>query len=226
MKTIELNPALGVRVPPRPRTDETWTFLSATEIDALLSCDAIPERHRLVYAVAIYTGLRKGELWGLRWSDVVLKGDRPELVVRHSYRGPTKSGRIRRVPLLAQARDALERWAKLSPGIAGALVWPREDGGCHTESYSAEWERWKTRAGIERRVRFHDLRHTCASHLAMGTWGQSWRLEEIRDWLGHSTVTVTERYAHLGADSIAEKARLMDVSGKQSGKQKRTKGKR
>ena len=55
----------------------------------------------------------------------------------------------------------------------------------------------KTVAGIARPVRFHDLRHTCASHLLQGTWGRAWRLEELKDFLGHSSITVTQRYAHL-----------------------------
>lgn len=37
---------------------------------------------------------------------------------------------------------------------------------------------WKQRARIARHVRFHDLRHTCASQLVMGTWGRGWRIEE------------------------------------------------
>lgn len=102
---------------PPGRSDESegdaWTFLTREEIDAVTTSSAIPERHRIVYAVAIYSGLRKGELWGLRWADVVLDGPRPELVVKHSYRGPTKSRKVRRVPLLGPALDA-QRYAHLS----------------------------------------------------------------------------------------------------------------
>lgn len=72
----------------------------------------------------------------------------------------------------------------------------------------------KSRVGISRDVRFHDLRHTCASHLVMGTWGTTWTLEQIRELLGHSTIRVTERYAHLGIDSIHAKAR--ETPGPQS----------
>ena len=51
------------------------------------------------------------------------------------------------------------------------------------------------KAGIKRRVRWYDLRHTCVSSLVAGWWGKPRRLEEVRDLLGHSSVEVTERYA-------------------------------
>lgn len=162
--------------------------------------------------MAIFTGLRAGELWGLRWTDVHLDGDTPELVVRHSYRGPTKGGRVRRVPLLRQAREALTAWRVSAPGIGTALVFPADGGGCHAEGYEAGWATWGRRAGIERRVRFHDLRHTCGSHLVQGTWGKPMRLEDVRQWLGHASVTTTERYAHLAPEGLAGQAREMDAA--------------
>ena len=51
-------------------------------------------------------------------------------------------------------------------------------------------------------MRFHDLRHTCASHLLMGTWGRAWKIEEVCAFLGHSDITVTQRYAHLSPDHL------------------------
>lgn len=205
---IKSNPALGLRVPRTPRTDEPWTYLSASEAEAVMSCAQIPERERTVFTVAILTGLRAGELWGLRWADVLLEGDRAELVVRHSFGGPTKTGRVRRVPLLPRARAALTTWREQSPGIGHALVWPARHGGCHGKGYDAQWSRWRRVAGIERAVRLHDLRHTCASHLVMGTWCPRLRLEDVRQWLGHSSVTVTERYAHLAPSALHEAARI------------------
>jgi integrase len=53
-------------------------------------------------------------------------------------------------------------------------------------------------SGITRRVRWHDLRHTCASSLVAGWWGgRPWRLEEVREMLGHTSIKVTERYSPL-----------------------------
>ena len=65
---------------------------------------------------------------------------------------------------------------------------------------------YSKRLGFGRLVRFHDLRHTCASHLIMGTWGVQWSLSEIAAFLGHSDTEVTERYAHLSPDYLHGKA--------------------
>ena len=67
-------------------------------------------------------------------------------------------------------------------------------------------EGWKTKLGIERRVRFRDLRHTCASHLVMGAWGTQWTLQEVAAFLGHADTTVTEIYAYLSPDHLHRRA--------------------
>jgi integrase len=199
---IPSNPALGVSVPRVARLDEPWTFLVAYEVERLLGLP-LRDEQRSIFTTAIFTGLRGGELWGLRWRDVRLAGDRPELHVCRSYRGPTKSGKTRHVPLLAPALEALRAWKALRPGVGDALVFPAGGGGCHAEGFDAGLLRALRLAGVERRVRFHDLRHTCASHLVMGTWApRPLRLEAVKTWLGHSTLTVTERYAHLGPDEL------------------------
>ncbi len=170
---VPSNPADGVRVPKVPRTEETWTYLSSDEIERLVApFEASTDRERehwtmqrIVLTVAIYTGVREGELWGMRWCDVQFEGQ-PEVVVRHSYRGPTKGGRVRRVPLLPRALAALKEWRKIAGGIGAALVFPGraakgDDGlqGCHCKGYDAGLAGALARAGIKRTVRFHDLRH-------------------------------------------------------------------
>ncbi len=211
------NPAKDVRVPARPSTADTWSYLTPAEIGAVTSCPEIDEENRLLLTVAIYTGLRQGELWGIHWSDVYLDGNRPELVVRHSHTGPTKNGKIRHVPLLGPALVALKRLKELHPRRTVGLVFTTVTGCRRPKSDDAGWrdrrlskdvikQGHKTLAGITRRVRFHDLRHTCASHLLMGTWGRAWKLEEVRDFLGHSDISVTQRYAHLSADHLQRAA--------------------
>ncbi len=190
------------------RTEEAWTFLSAAEIEALTRCEAIPDPERAIYTVALYTGLRQGELWALRWEDVRLEGV-AEITVRGSHQGPTKNRRVRRVPLLPGAVEALARL----PGPRRGVVFPKGSGGQRRPDDDARWapvmrangpaNGYRMRAGITRRVRFHDLRHTCASHLVMGTWGITLSLMETAQWLGHSSLSVTQRYAHLCPDRLA-----------------------
>lgn len=206
---IASNPAADLRVPAALYTREPWTYLEPREIAALLGCEAIPEPFRLLYAVAVYTGLRKGELWGLRWGDVALAGQRPHVMVRRSRDSAPKNGKHRMVPLLAPARVALERLRQLADRTGSdALVFPARDGGMRRRDNDARWPEYRKLAGITRPVRFHDLRHTCASLLLMGAWGRAWRLERVRDFLGHSDVAVTQRYAHLSPDHLHDEAAL------------------
>ncbi len=215
---LESNPAREVKVPKMGDKEEKWTYLTPEEIEAVVSSPHIPEPARLIYTVAIYTGLRAGELWGLRWKDVVLKSDTPHLKVCRSFEHTPKSKKIRIVPLLGPAKVALARWSELQPGVGNALVWPAEERNCHSGGYDAGWadrkygkrkvgKGHKTKAGILRDVRFHDLRHTCGSHLVIGTWGRRYNLLEVRDWLGHSTIKMTERYAHLAEGGLLDAAK-------------------
>jgi integrase len=195
-----------------------WTFLAADEIETLVAAE-IPEQYRGVFVIAIYTGLRVGEIQGLRWQDVVLDGPQPRIMVRRTRELAPKSKRSRRaVPLFARARAALLR-LRDEGGVRRALgpVWPRdpvhEPGRLRHESYRWQWRTWGPPL-LGRHVRFHDLRHTCASHLVMGTWGRAFSLQEVCDWMGHSSITVTMRYAHLAPghlhDAVAEAERGED----------------
>jgi integrase len=208
---IESNPARDIKAPKRPHIEDKWTYLTPAEINAVLTCDAIPEPKRLLLQFAIYTGLRQGEIWGLHWADVHLDKDVPSITVRHSRAHATKSGKPRELLLLPPAAEALRLWQELT--TPKRLAFPAETGGVHHAGYDAGWkdrkdnERgtrpgYKTLAGIARHVRFHDLRHTCASHLVSGTWGRAWRLEEVRDYLGHSNISVTQRYAHMSPQAM------------------------
>lgn len=215
---IATNPATGVKLRGECSTKEV-TFLSQAEIGAVLSLPDMPLSVRAALAVAIYAGLRQGEQLALRWEDVELDGEAPMLIVRRSHYGPTKTGKVRRVPLLGPAHDALLAWRAAYGRIqAGALVWPNDNGRQFFKGYDFGWadrmmrgkvcQGWKTMAGIHRRVRYHDLRHTCASHLVMGTWGQAWSLSEVAAMLGHSRTSTTEIYAHLGPSHLFRKAAL------------------
>jgi integrase len=231
---LAATPAAGVKVPRVVRpcdVEDAWTFLSADEIATLLGSD-LSERDRALYTFAIYAGPRQGEAFSLRWEDVH-EGDeqRPRVVIRRGRTGATKSGKTREVPLFAPARESFARWREQCGGAkARGLVFPNADGDAYDAHYDGGWfdkrqrvrratttgehvvelvtrPGVKSRAGIARDVRFHDLRHTCASHLVMGTWGRPWRLDEVRAFLGHSTVRMTERYAHLAPDALHAAAR-------------------
>ena len=205
---IEANPALEVYAPKQRRTVDPWTYLTVEEQHALLA--AVPDRDRALVGFLIGTGMREGEVYALKAEDVLLDGEHPEVVVRFGGRDePPKNGKIRHVSLFGLGLLAAREQASLlahQRNVHG-LFFPGERGGYRPKKKAPKgWASWLRAAGIERRVRVHDLRHTCAAALVSGMWGRAWRLEEVRDQLGHSSIKVTERYAHLANTALRQAA--------------------
>lgn len=187
---LETNPALEVKVHrsgAATAVDDLEGILLPAEQQALLA--AIPDdRDRALVAFALCTGLRQAEQWWLEWGNV--EDDR--IIVRRSTGGlPPKSGKPREVYLLPAAKAALVA----TVGRRG-FVFKAPMGGRRPEGKGPRhWDKWIASAGITRHVTWHDLRHTCATALLAGWWGRKWSLDEVCRFLGHSSVSVTERYA-------------------------------
>lgn len=157
-----------------------------------------------LYATAVYTGMRAGELAGLRWDDVSF--ERRLITVQRSFNGPTKAGDVRYVPILDVLLPILKRWRELHPGT---LVFANRDGGMLGRSariFQEVLHRVLDRAGLaavqrdnrtERYIVFHDLRHTFASHWML-RGGDLFKLQRL---LGHKTPQMTNRYAHLAPEA-------------------------
>lgn len=212
---LEANSARGHRIRSQKRLEhdedegEVWTYLDAAEQRAIITCETIPETDRLTIAFAIGTGLRLGEQTNLELRDLRVDGPEPHVVVRWGSKGRRpKNGKIRTVPLFGLALDAARRWLELLPSFAPKnpldLVFPTARGfrrrkPLHRGKRNAVdgFRLALDAAGIVRRVRWHDLRHTCASSLVAGWWGERWSLQDVKELLGHTSVRITERYAHL-----------------------------
>lgn len=209
---VDSNPARDVQVARRPvAVREPWTYLEPAEQAAFFTCSIIPDEWRFAIVFAAGTGLRAGEQWALRLEDLVVDGPEPYVDVRYGSRHRAPKGRkLRRVPLFGIALDAArEQVTKLrASGVKNphGLVFPSIEGGFRKVSRCPDWNSWLRAAGITRRVRWHDLRHTCGASLVSGWWGRRWILEEVRDLLGHHSVRMTERYAHLGASAVRKAA--------------------
>jgi integrase len=163
-------------------------YLEKDEMDRLLAaCRESRNPYLLTIVVlAIHTGMRRGEILGLEWERVDLAAARMTLL-------QTKSGRPRGVPINQDVYDAL---IALEPDSAhrrtGRLFPPQRGAGRRGSQIRVAFERALERAKITD-FRFHDLRHTAASHLIMR--GAS--LADVKEILGHSTMAMTLRYAHL-----------------------------
>lgn len=172
-------------------TEEVQRFLRAAKDEGI-------DTYTL-YTTAVYTGMRQGELAALRWECVHL--DQGLITVSRSFDGPTKAGDVRFVPIMHVLLPVLRAWRLQCPG---PLVFPNAKGEMHQPKDRIFCERFRRvldAAGFQRPesgrrahyIRFHDLRHTFASHWMMAG-GDLFKLQRI---LGHKTTELTLRYAHL-----------------------------
>jgi integrase len=154
---------------------------------------------RPLVLVALNTGLRRGELFSLRWSDIDF--DHAMLTVRAAA---AKSGDSRHVPLNAEAAGVLKGWKKQTkPASEEAFVFPGDNGARLTNVNKS----WATLCKLAKLAdfRFHDLRHSFASKLVK----RGADLNRVRALLGHATMEMTLRYSHLSPRDLAETVALL-----------------
>lgn len=163
---------------PRILDSKPKRFYTKEEVALLL-----PQAHGAIWRLFVNTGMRRGEGMLLRREWV--KADSVQILSEEGAR--TKSGKWREVPLTDGAREALEAL----PGTDYVL--PR----MRLESLSRLAIREAKRAGLDGGI--HTLRHTYISHLVM----QGTPLRTVQHLAGHSSITVTEGYAHLAPDHVS-----------------------
>ena len=191
LQLIESNPCLLIKKLKEPKghtrilTDEERVDL----VQACKLCKKYPEMLPIVL-LAVTTGMRRGEILNLRWADINFTTER-------IFLWSTKNGETRTVPLVGPALKELRIWAKVRAISNEALIFPSRVEGNSMNPFHLDhaWRLIKKEAGIEN-FRFHDLRHTAASYLAMNGAG----LREIGDILGHKTLAMVLRYSHLTKD--------------------------
>jgi len=174
-------------------------FLDDEERERLLEAckaSASPDLHMLV-VLALSTGARHGELINLRWSDVDWQR---RVITLHD----TKNKERRLLPLAHYALHLMEEHNKVR-NIASDLVFPSPSHPMKPWDSRSSWLSALEKANIQN-FRFHDLRHSCASYLAMN--GAS--LAEIAEVLGHKTLQMVKRYAHLSEAHTAKVVQSMN----------------
>jgi integrase len=187
-----------LRVPQKP-----IKFLSEQDYQLLLSDHTEPLWHDMVY-VALNTGMRMGELKGLRWEDINFKQSVIHVrrnVVRGRITTP-KNHKSRTVPMVTHLDNHLYA-SRQKEGYVFEIVedQPLTDKEC----VGGLWRLCK-RAGMEK-FGWHRLRHTFASRLAM----RSVPLRHIQQLLGHSSIVMTERYAHLSPSSLQSAVDVLEA---------------
>ena len=144
------------------------------------------------------TGLRRSEALGLTWDNVQLEGE-PRITVRAAM---TKSSKTRHMPLNESAVKILKQWHKQTDDTGPVFTHPAT--GLKLNKAHRAWKSLMEKARIDD-FRFHDLRHDFASQLVMK--GQPLYL--VKELLGHGSIEMTERYAHLADDALAKAVEVL-----------------
>jgi integrase len=208
MRYIDFNPAAEVEKPKISSSHEVKEIvvLHPEEIQRLLT-NAGDLKSRVLFMAAVLTGMRQGELLGLKWGDIDWKNRqihvRRTFNHRRFYKPKTKASR-RRVDLAPHLVAALKEWKLASYFKAeNDLVFPDSEGKAqnHTMMLRHSFQPTLERAGLPR-MRFHDLRHTYASMLIK----QGENIKYIQAQLGHSSINMTmDVYGHL-MDTVNQEA--------------------
>lgn len=158
--------------------------------------------------LALNTGMRRGEMLGRDWARVDLRANLIHLGAEH-----TKSAKRRSIPLNAEAREAILRRARFRAEHCPGSMWVFcMRSGTRVGDVKRSFATACRRAGVAD-FRVHDLRHTCAAWLvSVGV-----PLTEVRDLLGHASITMTERYAHLAPENVRAAVALLDECPSRSG---------
>ena len=197
---------------PRPAKPEIKPLSPDQARKLIATAYATGDRYAALHVLALHTGLRKGEMLGLRWDDLDLDATTPSLQVRrtmsetrtgHRFELP-KSGKSRSIKLSRKAVEALrshrarQAEEKLRLGSLwqeGGLVFPTMTGTTTsgTNLLGRYFRPLLKRAGLPP-VRLHDLRHTCATVLLMAGKHPKY----VQELLGHASISITlDTYSHV-----------------------------
>lgn len=205
---VAINPTMGLELPAtRGRRQRI-----ADPVEAAALIDALPAADRPLWALALYSGLRRGELWALRWEDVDL--DAGVIHVRRAWDvhegeiEPKSGAGIRKVPIASVLRGFLLEQKLRNGGrpeqrvLADASNQLRDS----TTLTARARKHWKA-AGLQP-IGLHECRHTFASMMiAAGV-----NAKALSTYIGHASISITmDRYGHLMPGSEAEAAGRLDA---------------
>ncbi len=176
----------------RRESANQWRIDRGRQLHAPLNNLAYADYLKPAVLLSLNTGLRRGELFGLKWTDVDLEQKNLTVIA-----ATAKSGKTRHIPLNDEALKILRQW-KNQPGIKSVFVFSGRDG----EPFHDVRDSWSAMLDKKTNIkdfRWHDLRHTFASKLVMAGVD----LNTVRELLGHSDYKMTLRYAHLAPEHKA-----------------------
>lgn len=204
---VSQNPFAGHDLPSRQPLLE---YLSRDEVTAVLTLaeqqaqagDLVAKVRYIALVLALQLGLRKGELFGLRWRDIDF--DAGQITVARSYATTPKGGKARHLRLPSLVAPILRTWAAQCPATVEGLILPlpgRSGPRMGTHQEMLGLPELLQRAGCRNVARaWHALRHTFASHYMMN----GGNLLALQKLLGHASLAMTLVYSHLASDYLGD----------------------
>jgi integrase len=166
-------------------------YLNIEEKERLLvACKSVNNHLYLAVVLALSTGARQQEIWDLRWSNVNFE-------TRFITFTETKNDEFRSVPLVELGRELLLDHYRLRRE-GSDIVFPSKKNPAVSYDFRNPWKKALVIADVED-FRWHDLRHSCASYLAMN----GVQMRTIAEILGHKTLSMVQRYTHLNAEHLS-----------------------
>lgn len=179
------------KVKPFPESPGRDRYLTPEEAEALV--EAASNHLRPILITALHTGGRLSEVLSLRWSDLDFSNG-----IVYFDRSSTKSGRQREVPMTGDLAQELEAWRGRRRRTGQSREYVFTFRGKRVRGVRRSFARARAAAGLGPEVGFHTLRHTFASWYVING-GDLLRLQRF---LGHSTLALTQRYAHLSKEFL------------------------
>jgi integrase/recombinase XerC len=191
------NPAVGIRAPKTPR--KLPATLDADQLCSLLDRpvdDLLAIRDTAMIELFYSSGLRLAELVSVNLGDI----DMADAMLSVTGKG----AKTRRVPVGAQAREAVQHWMRVRANLAAdgepALFVSSRGGRIHPRTVRTRVAQWAREQGAVRGVHPHLLRHSFASHLLES----SGDLRGVQELLGHADISTTQIYTHLDFQHLAQ----------------------
>jgi site-specific recombinase XerD len=175
-----------------------WREQRGYELMSDYTQDTFVDYLKPLVTLALNTGLRRGELLSLKWSDVNLDNKQVTITSKSA-----KSKKARYIPLNDSTHKTMMQWSKQRQG--NTFVFCNSNG----EPLTNVRKSWATVLGLAEieSFRFHDMRHDFASQLVM----KGVDLYVVKELLGHSSIQVTERYAHLAPKQLEDAVNLLNA---------------
>ena len=218
---VDYNPVRDIEKPKGQSEhdeDKELNVLTPREIISFL--DSAPDlKHKTLFMAAVTTGLRQGELLGLKWTDIDWFNNQIHVNRTYNhfrfYEPKTKTSK-RKVDVPPQMMKQLKEWKIACPANNLDLIFPNENGKPMSalNMYNRKFLPALKKAKLNK-IRFHDLRHTYASLLI----DQGENIKYVQNQMGHASIKVTmDTYGHLMKDVNKEAAsRLGDAIFEQDG---------